>query len=84
MDEHLYDDLIEDIRKVSLTVDGVVATEKCFIRKTGMKYHVDLHATVNANISVKLGHEIAHRLKDTLRNDIPQLGHVLIHIEPNE
>lgn len=84
MDEHLYDDLVADIRKVSLRVDGIVTTEKCFIRKTGMKYHVDLHAIVGANITVKQGHEIAHQLKDTLRNDIPQLGHVLIHIEPNE
>lgn len=84
MDEHLYDDLIDDIRKIATTVDGVVGTEKCFIRKAGMKYHVDLHATVNANITVKEGHEIAHRLKDTLRNDLPQLGHVLIHVEPDE
>lgn len=83
MDEHLYDDLVQDIRKVALTVDGILATEKCFIRKAGMTYHVDLHATVDANITVKRGHEIAHKLKDTLRNDIPQLGHVLIHIEPN-
>ena len=84
MDEHLYDDLVEDIRKISLSVEGVVGTEKCFIRKAGMKFHVDLHAIVSANITVKHGHEIAHKLKGTLRNDIPQLGHVLIHIEPNE
>jgi cation diffusion facilitator family transporter len=84
MDEHLYDDLILDIRQVSHKVDGVIDTEKCFIRKAGMKYHVDLHAIVNANISVKEGHDIAHKLKDTLREQIPQLGHVLIHIEPNE
>lgn len=84
MDEHLYDDLVDDIRKVSLTVDGIIATEKCFIRKAGMLYHVDLHATVQADITVKFGHEIAHNLKDTLRHEIPQLGHVLIHIEPNE
>jgi len=84
MDEHLYDDLIEEIRKVSLTVDGILATEKCFIRKAGMQYHVDLHATVDKNVSVKTGHDYAHQLKDTLRNEIPQLGHVLIHIEPNE
>jgi cation diffusion facilitator family transporter len=84
MDEHVYDDLVLDIRKVSLTVNGIVGTEKCFIRKAGMKYHVDLHAKVNAHISVKEGHEIAHQLKDTLRLEIPQLGHVLIHIEPNE
>ncbi|MBF6642239.1 cation transporter [Flavobacterium sp. J49] len=84
MDEHLYDDLILDIRKVSHQVQGVIDTEKCFIRKAGMKYHVDLHATVEANITVKEGHDIAHLLKDTLRKEIPQLGHVLIHIEPNE
>ena len=84
MDEHVYDDLIDEIRKISLTVDGVVATEKCFIRKAGMSYHVDLHAVVNAHISVKEGHDIAHHLKETLRKELKQLGHVLIHIEPSE
>ena len=84
MDEHLNDDLILEIRKVAQQVNGIVNTEKCFIRKAGMKYHVDLHAIVNANITVREGHEISHLLKDTLRNEIPDLGHVLIHIEPSE
>jgi cation diffusion facilitator family transporter len=84
MDEHLYDDLIEDIRKVSSTVDGIIDTEKCFIRKAGMKYHIDLHAIVDANFSVKQGHDLSHKLKDVLHNQMPQLGHILIHIEPNE
>jgi cation diffusion facilitator family transporter len=83
MDEHLYDDLVEEIRVVSHQVDGIVDTEKCFIRKAGMKYHVDLHARVNGDISVKEGHDLSHKLKDTLREEIPELGHVLIHIEPN-
>ena len=84
MDENLYDDLIAHIRVVSLEVNGILDTEKCFIRKAGMKYHVDLHATVNSEISVKEGHELAHKLKDTLRERIPELGHVLIHVEPND
>lgn len=83
MDEHFYDDLVEDIRRISLTVDGIIATEKCFIRKVGMIYHVDLHAKVNGSISVTDGHNLAHQLKDILRAEIPQLGHVLIHIEPH-
>jgi len=83
MDEHVYDDIVEEIRKTSLTVEGIVGTEKCFIRKAGMKYHVDLHAMVNGAITVKHGHEIAHNLKDTLHIKMPQLGHILIHIEPN-
>lgn len=84
MDEHLYDDLLVDIREKSIEVNGVVGTEKCFIRKAGMKYHVDLHAIVDGEISVKKGHDIAHQLKDHLRKEIPNLGHVLIHIEPNK
>ncbi|MBP6127528.1 cation diffusion facilitator family transporter [Flavobacterium sp.] len=84
MDEHRYDDLVENIREESLKVDGIIGTEKCFIRKAGMKYHVDLHAIVDATISVKEGHDLAHKLKDTLRSKILELGHVLIHIEPNE
>lgn len=82
MDEHVYDDLVADIRTVAQQVEGIISTEKCFIRKAGMKYHVDLHAIVNAQISVQQGHALAHQLKDTLRLEIPQLGHVLIHIEP--
>lgn len=82
MDEHLYDDLILEIRRKSSEVEGVLGTEKCFIRKAGMKFHVDLHAIVSGAITVKEGHHIAHRLKDHLRRELPDLGHVLIHIEP--
>ncbi|WGH75891.1 cation diffusion facilitator family transporter [Tenacibaculum tangerinum] len=84
MDEHVYDDLIEEIREKSMEVSGVLGTEKCFVRKAGMRYHVDLHAIVNGTITVREGHEIAHKLKDYLREKLPDLGHILIHIEPEE
>lgn len=84
MDENHHDGLIDEVRKVSLTVDGIVATEKCYVRKAGMRYHIDLHAVVNGNISVREGHELSHRLKDTLRENLPNLGQVLIHIEPDK
>lgn len=82
MDENNHEELTREIRKVALTVPGVEGTEKCFIRKAGMIYHVDLHAKVKGDLSVTRGHHIAHELKDTLRQEIPELGHVLIHIEP--
>ncbi|MBN7815474.1 cation diffusion facilitator family transporter [Algoriphagus pacificus] len=82
MDENNYAELTDEIREVALKVKGVKGTEKCFIRKAGMKYHVDLHACVEGDLTVTEGHDIAHLLKDRLRKEIPQLGHVLIHIEP--
>lgn len=82
MDEHVYDDLVGEIRAHSNNVQGVLGTEKCYIRKTGMTYHVDLHVIVNGDISVSQGHQIAHNLKDLLITEIPSVADVLIHIEP--
>lgn len=82
MDEHLYDDIIAQIRQESIQVKGILGTEKCFVRKAGMNYHVDLHALVAGNLTVTEGHDLSHQLKDHLAEAIPQLGLVLIHIEP--
>lgn len=82
MDEHLYDEMVDEIRKVSQLEPGVLETEKCHIRKTGMTYHVDLHVVVQGDISVKKGHDISHRLKNRLLKEFPEIQDVLIHIEP--
>jgi len=84
LDEHLYDDLIVKIREIATTVPGVVDTEKCHVRKTGMTYFVDLHLTVSGKITVSEGHDIAHDLKDAIQKEIPEIADVLIHIEPDD
>ena len=83
MDENMYSDLIDSIRKKSVEVKGIIAIEKCFVRKVGMKYQVDLHAVVDADISVREGHEISHNLKDFLLHEFPEITNVLVHIEPS-
>lgn len=83
MDEHLYDDLIANIREISHKVPGVIDTEKCFVRKTGMTFHVDLHVIVNGDLTVNEGHEIAHDLKNELLKEFPEIADVLVHIEPD-
>jgi cation diffusion facilitator family transporter len=82
MDEHLYEEIVQQVRDVSMTVTGVAGTEKCYVRKAGMHYLIDLHVLVDGKLSVKAGHDIAHELKDVLKQSIPQLADVLIHIEP--
>jgi cation diffusion facilitator family transporter len=84
MDEHMYDEFIADIREVTANVPGILDTEKCNVRKTGMVYHVDLHIIVKSEISVKEGHDIAHDVKNELLLHFPEILDVLIHVEPNE
>lgn len=82
MDENLFEDMVNNVKEMSLHVDGVMATEKCFVRKVGMSYIVDLHAVVSADLSVKQGHDIAHALKDYLMLHISEISNVFVHIEP--
>lgn len=83
MDEQRYDELLKEIREKSVEVKGIIGTEKCFIRKAGMKFNIDLHAIVDGKISVKEGHDLSHQLKNHLKKEISHLENVLIHIEPD-
>lgn len=83
MDENRYDELVLEIRSIAVHVPGVCGTEKCFVRKMGMEFYVDLHLIVDAEISVRDGHHIAHKVKDTLTAKIPEIADVHIHVEPD-
>ena len=52
-------DLLQQIRRVALSVPGVLGVEKCFARKTGLQFHVDLHVEIDANLTVWESHDIA-------------------------
>lgn len=83
MDEDTHDSLIQEIRQRSREVNGILNTEKCFVRKSGSQYFIDLHAIVNGDISVREGHRLSHALKDHLLQVFPYIQDVLIHIEPS-
>lgn len=83
MDEQLYHDEIENIKNITVKVPGVLGTDKANIRKSGMKYFVDLHVIVSHKLSVAEGHEIGHLVKDLIIAKMPEIADVLIHIEPD-
>ncbi len=82
LDEQKYEDFIQEIQSSSLEVSGVCSTEKCYVRKFGMSYFVDIHVRVDKNITVEQGHKIAHNLKNHLMEKFPQIENVMTHIEP--
>ncbi len=74
--------IVRSIRTVASSVPGVVEVEKCYARKMGLDYYVDLHVGVDGNISVHEGHEIAHRVKSAIQQSDSRVADVLVHIEP--
>jgi cation diffusion facilitator family transporter len=82
MDTMPDDDAMLRIRAVALGVPDVAGVEKCFARKTGFKYHVDLHLEVDPDITVRASHEIATRVREEIRRQLPWVADVLVHVEP--
>jgi cation diffusion facilitator family transporter len=82
MDKSADGETIEKIRRVAAGTPGVERVEKCFARKAGHLYFVEMHIEVDPQMTVLQSHEIAHDVKDKIRAAMPEVSDVLVHIEP--
>ncbi len=73
---------MERIRQVGLSVPGAKGIEKCFARKTGLQWHVDLHLEVDPSMSVYESHEIATEVRIKIKETLKWVADVLVHVEP--
>ena len=71
-----------EVRGIAATIPGVIAVEKCLVRKMGYHLFVDMHVEVAPDMTVQQAHEIAHAVKDKVREQMPAVFDVLVHIEP--
>jgi cation diffusion facilitator family transporter len=74
---------MEIVRVEALKVPGALGIDKCFARKTGLRYHVDLHLEVDPNLTVMASHEIARAVKRHLKTRLDWVDDVLVHVEPH-
>jgi cation diffusion facilitator family transporter len=70
------------IRQVALQAPGVRGVEKCYARKTGLQYHVDLHLEVDPEITVRQSHDIATDVRIRIKQTLHWVADVLVHVEP--
>jgi divalent metal cation (Fe/Co/Zn/Cd) transporter len=82
MDTMPDENLMAQIRATASTVPGVLGVEKCFARKTGLRYHVDLHLEVDPEMTVRQSHEIATNVRLRIRQRLNWVADVLVHVEP--
>jgi cation diffusion facilitator family transporter len=82
MDRSPNREVIDRISAVAAAVPGVARVEKCLVRQMGYQYFVDMHVEVDPQMTVLRSHEIAHNVKDKVRETIPRVRDVLVHIEP--
>lgn len=82
MDKSPGGELAQKVRQAAEIIPGVEGVEKCFVRKMGYHYYVDMHVEVDPQMTVQQSHDIAHDVKDKIRAEFPSVRDVLVHIEP--
>jgi cation diffusion facilitator family transporter len=82
MDAAPKEDIVGLARSIALQVNGVKGVEKCFARKMGYEYWLDMHIEVDGGLSVAVAHELSHTVKDAIRQKLPRVLDATIHIEP--
>ena len=76
--------LTADVVRVAKLVPGVHGIDRVLARKTGLQYHVDLHVEVDPALTVAASHAIGGHVRATLRQDLPWVADVIVHIEPSK
>lgn len=82
MDTAPGEEIVEEVKAIAVEVVRVKAIEKCYVRKMGFDFFVDIHVEVDGELTVTEGHEIAHEVKDALLNSNLRISNVLVHVEP--
>lgn len=77
-------ELEERVRWAAKSVPAVIGLEKCFVRKVGFRYYVDLHVVVQGDLTVREGHRIAHQVQDRVLDRVAKIAGVMVHVEPEE
>lgn len=71
-----------NINRIATRIEGVRLVEKVYVRKSGSGYHVDMHLHVDPELSIRVAHALAGKVKSVLMKEIPSVVGILIHIEP--
>lgn len=84
MDRHPGEAVLAEVRRVAASVPGVRAIEKTSVRRSGMRYFVDIHVQVEGRMTLAEAHAIGGHVKAMLRAEVPRVTGVLVHMEPHD
>lgn len=81
----------EDERPVRQALEAIqdsrgvyIAPHEIRVRRVGDELSVSFHCTLDSRTSIAEAHALTERLEKDLRERLPNVGRVLIHVEPHE
>ncbi len=82
VDEAADPKIVEEIESLTKSVPGVMTITDLKTRIFGSKIYVDIDITVDGKITVEEGHDIAQIVHDLVEDEIEEVKHCMVHVEP--
>lgn len=76
--------VIAPARDVAAAIPGVLGLEKVRARKSGSRWFLEMHVEVDPAMPVREAHAVGGRVRATIREQLPRIADVLVHIEPHQ
>jgi divalent metal cation (Fe/Co/Zn/Cd) transporter len=70
------------INDIAKSVEGVKEVHNIISHKTKGKTYSNLHVMVDNEINLDLAHKISEEIEQKIQENIPEIEHVTIHLEP--
>jgi cation diffusion facilitator family transporter len=84
MDGSVPPDFIEEVTRLAESVKRVEHVHEIRGRRSGQYIIIDLKLDMDPTMTVKESHDIARRVKELIFNGFPNVGDIMIHINPHE
>lgn len=83
-DEACEDALVDEIRRVSLSQDGVLGIDQIQTRLFGNRIYVDIEICADGSAPLKQSHGIAQKVHDAIESAFPDVKHCMVHMNPTD
>lgn len=75
------DDIVKIMKSKIMNINGVIKIDNLKTRKYASRLYVDVEISVNSDISVEEGHNIAMKVHKSIEED-KQVKHCMVHVNP--
>ncbi|MFC1632089.1 cation diffusion facilitator family transporter [Candidatus Omnitrophota bacterium] len=82
MDERPEEAFIDNVKQISVGVEGVRRVDDVRVHRRGPDYTIDIEIAVEGEITVAVGHKIAANVRSKLLKKMQNVYDVMVHVNP--
>ena len=83
-DEACDNAVVEEIKRVSLSQEGVLGVDQIQTRLFGNRIYVDIEISADGTVPLMQSHGIAQQVHDAIESAFPTVKHCMVHVNPNQ